>query len=149
MLNFQLLNKGETTMKKSKRRHKGRKGRNVMIYEQCSNWWSNYIKISRYILNPLSPSLHTIVELSRTHMNCYKHNIIILSDLQVQRNEHKNSNKMENRVFQYGSIEYGKNVQVTNTCCQGIQHTMIQLERMKNNQLLYLVLNDLSQCNHS
>ena len=129
---------------KSKRKHKGRKGRKVMFYEQCLNWRSNYNKISRYILDPSSPSLHTIVELSRTHMNHYKHNMIVLSCLQVQQIENQNKNKMENRDFQYGSIEFGKNVQVTNTCCEGIQYTTIQLERMKNNHVIIVVtLNEL------
>ena len=129
---------------KSKRKHKGRKGRKVMFYRQCLNWRSNYNKISRYILDPSSPSLHTIVELSRTHMNHYKHNMIVLSGLQVQQIENQNKNKMENRDFQYGSIEFGKKVQVTNTCCEGIQYTTIQLERMKNNHVIIVVkLNEL------
>ena len=117
-----------------------------MFHEQNLIWNRNFEKISTYILNPSSPSLHTIIELSRTHMNRYKDNMIILSGIQIRDIKTNNNNCMENRDVQYSNIEIGKHVQVSNCYCNGVKMTTIQLEQMKNNQMLIVVkLNELER----
>ena len=70
--------------------------------------------------------------------------MMILLVLQV-KNIEMNKNNVENRYCQYRSIEFGKNVQLSNDMCNGAKHKTVELDRMKNNHVMIVVkLNDLN-----
>ena len=106
------------------------KGRHLIWKQQKISFEQTYHQISKYILEPQSPSLHTVIELSRSHMSQYKYNMIILSGLGVKTID-KSRTHVENRYCTYSNIEYGKNVRISSNKQNGCDLTTIELERMK------------------
>ena len=102
------------------------------------DWKNTYERVSQNITDPSSQSLHSVIELSRSHFNRYKESAIILSGLQIHQNG-KETKRIENHCCSYKYISYGKNVYTYTKTCDGVQRIAIQLDKMKSNHLLILI----------
>ena len=102
------------------------------------NFDNSYERISNYILKPTSPSLHTIIELSKSHFSRYRKNLIVLSELSVEKIDSKSKN-VENRLCSYRNVQFGENVVTTNKKVNDRRIMTVQIERMKNTQVIFVV----------
>ena len=93
-----------------------------------------YHQLSKHMLELQSPSLYTVIELSRSHMSRYKENMIIISGFGVKKID-KTKTHFENRYSTYSNIKYGNILGLLATN----KMDAILLQKNEINQILFVV----------
>ena len=63
----------------------------IIFKDQCLNWERSYNSISKYLLSPILPSLHTVIDLSGLFFNRYQE----IHDNNIRSSISSNSNRQE------------------------------------------------------